>query len=160
MTGKQLRRLGKDDLLKIIIQLKKDQAEMQTKLDAAEQKLNERNLQISEAGSLAEAAIRINEVFETAQKAADDYLRMVRLSNGDVDEQRAEIFRETEERCAARLRETEAQCAAKRSETEAACAERIKKAEEEINARWAIFRKKVQDVIRSHEELSSLNKDK
>ena len=33
-----------------------------------------RNIELEQAGSIAEAALRLNRVFETAQKAADQYL--------------------------------------------------------------------------------------
>ena len=42
------------------------------------QKLESRALALSEAGSIAEAAIRINGVFEAAQRAAEQYLMNVR----------------------------------------------------------------------------------
>jgi len=55
-------------------------------LERAEQKLREREIHISEAGSIAEAALAVNGIFEAAQQAADDYLRSVKASNPDMDE--------------------------------------------------------------------------
>ena len=46
--------------------------------ERAEKKLRERNVLLGEAGSIAEAALRIQGVFEAAQAAADQYLDSVR----------------------------------------------------------------------------------
>lgn len=42
-----------------------------------------RKIQIEEAGSLAEAVLRLNGVFETAQKAADQYIYNLQRMNGE-----------------------------------------------------------------------------
>lgn len=43
---------------------------------------NSRRIQLAEAGSIAEAALRLNGIFETAQKAADQYLYNLRVQCG------------------------------------------------------------------------------
>lgn len=45
-----------------------------------------RKIQIEEAGSLAEAALRLNGIFEAAQKAADQYLYNLRQRSGEPAE--------------------------------------------------------------------------
>lgn len=52
-----------------------------------------RKIQIEEAGSLAEAALRLNGIFETAQKAADQYLYNLQRMN----DERAEGLLDVEE---------------------------------------------------------------
>ena len=47
-------------------------------LAEARQQLEERRIMTEEAGSIAEAAFRINRVFEAAQAAADQYLENIR----------------------------------------------------------------------------------
>ena len=48
-----------------------------------EKELSERKILIEEAGSIAEAAISINRVFEAAQAAADQYLQSVYAAGSD-----------------------------------------------------------------------------
>ena len=51
---------------------------MQAKLDEAERRLRDRTLTESEAGSIAEAALRLNVVFESAEAAAAQYIENVK----------------------------------------------------------------------------------
>lgn len=54
-------------------------------MEQAEQKLREREIRIANAGSIADAALALNGVFEAAQKAAEDYLRSVRHETTEWD---------------------------------------------------------------------------
>lgn len=81
----ELQRLSRQELMEIIYQLKKNEQELQTRLAEAEKKLQEREINISKAGSIADASLKLNEIFETAQKAADDYLRTIKANYAYVD---------------------------------------------------------------------------
>ena len=70
MTEKELRRLSRTDLLEMLLEQSKEVQRLQQELEETKQKL--------EAGSIAEAALRINKVFEAAQQAADQYLENIR----------------------------------------------------------------------------------
>ena len=56
----------------------KEVERLQQELAEARQQLEERRIMTEEAGSIAEAALRINRVFEAAQAAADQYLENIR----------------------------------------------------------------------------------
>lgn len=56
-----------------------------------------RKIQIEEAGSLAEAALRLNGIFETAQKAADQYLYNLQRMSDERAEGFLEVVEEKEE---------------------------------------------------------------
>lgn len=86
MTDKELRRLSRRELMEIIYQQKKNEQKLQARLERAEQKLQEREIHISQAGSIADAALALNGIFEAAQQAADDYLRSVKANYPDMDE--------------------------------------------------------------------------
>lgn len=47
-----------------------------------EEWLNSRRIELEDAGSIAEAALRLNGIFEVAQQAADHYLYNVRVNRG------------------------------------------------------------------------------
>jgi cell division septum initiation protein DivIVA len=78
MTDKELRKLRRDDLLQILINQQKQIDELNAQLEQDKQALASRDLAIRESGSLAEAALKMNGVFEAAQTAADDYLQQMR----------------------------------------------------------------------------------
>lgn len=78
MTDKELRKLRRDDLLQILIEQQRQIDEMGQALADAEAKLNDRSIAVQEAGSVADAAVKLNGVFEAAQAAADQFTAEMR----------------------------------------------------------------------------------
>ena len=83
MTDKELRRLSRADLLEILTEMSQENDRLREELAAERQKNEEREIRIGEAGSIAEAALQLNDVFTAAQKAADQYLYNIRKRAGD-----------------------------------------------------------------------------
>lgn len=78
MTEKELRKLNRAELLELLIwQIRENEAQ-QTELEDLRARLQRRELAMQEAGSIAEAALRLQGVFEAAQAAADQYLESVK----------------------------------------------------------------------------------
>lgn len=84
-------RLRRSELLQLLIEQKKENERLRDELDRAQRQLRDRQILIDESGSLAEASLKINAVFEAAQAAAAQYLENV------------------EERCFARRRQEAAE---------------------------------------------------
>lgn len=82
MTEKELRRLSRMDLLEMLLEQSKEVERLQTELETVKKQLNDRRIMEQEAGSIAEAALRLNKVFEAAQQAADQYLENIRIQSG------------------------------------------------------------------------------
>ena len=110
MTEKELHRLGRKDLLQLLVTQGREALTLQEELDGChtknaeldatltrlKDKLDEkdarireleeemaewkesRRIELEKAGSIAEASLRLNGVFEAAQKAADQYLENLR----------------------------------------------------------------------------------
>ena len=74
MTDNELRRLNRGELLEILIRLTNENEELKRNLNDAEQKLNDRKVMIGESGSIAEAALKLSDVFAAAESAAKLYL--------------------------------------------------------------------------------------
>lgn len=83
MTDKEVRKLSRAQLLEMMVAQAKEIEELKKSLEEARQQLANRNIEIQEAGSIAEAALRLNGVFEAAQKAADQYLENIQRSAGE-----------------------------------------------------------------------------
>jgi transposase-like protein len=82
MTDKELRKLKKTELLEMLLNLRRENDSLRQELEEAKEKLEDRTILTEKAGSIAEAALQLNKVFETAQMAADQYLMNVkRLSD-------------------------------------------------------------------------------
>lgn len=151
MTDKELRKLGRMELIDIIYQLEKKQDELQKENKNLQSKLDSVRITIDEAGSIAEAAVGINGVFEAAQRAADQYLKEIHLANS-----------ETEERCNLMLSEAEQKAASliNHAEQEVLHAKRyvkeiIAEADDIIEKKWSDFIDKTEQVLKAHAELQS-----
>ncbi len=132
MTDKELRKLGRSDLLEILLAQSKEINELKAQVKELTEKLDDRSIKYESAGSLAEAAINVSGIINAAQQAADIYLENLKNSNADLSEtQKKCADMEAKSRGAAKalLDKTAAECKAMREETEKACAEMLKKAE-------------------------------
>lgn len=77
MTSKELKRLSRRELLEMLIEQMKENLRLRNRLEQAEAELENRELISLRAGSMAEAAMQLNGVFEAADKAARQYLENV-----------------------------------------------------------------------------------
>ena len=87
MTDKEFKRLSRSELIDIIYQLQLQHEELTAAKEALERELADKRLRISNAGSIAEAALEIHNVMRAAQDAAEHYLEEVRLL-GDAEYQK------------------------------------------------------------------------
>lgn len=78
MTQKELRKLSRQQLLELMLEQSRRIDELETQLAEANRKLESREIAISKCGSVAEAAMALNGVFEAAQAAAEQYVAEVR----------------------------------------------------------------------------------
>ena len=78
MTDKEFRRLRRGDLIEIIYDLQKEQLRLKRENADLQYQLSQRAICLNESGSIAEAALRLNHIFESAQAAADQYLASLR----------------------------------------------------------------------------------
>lgn len=78
MTDRELRKLSRADLLELLLQESRENERLRDELDKANQKLADRKIAIESAGSIAEAALELNGVFRSAEKAAAQYVENIR----------------------------------------------------------------------------------
>ena len=78
MTDKEFKRLKRADLIEIIYRLQENEETYRERISELETQLGEKRTKLEKAGSIAEAAISLSNVFEAAQDAADRYLKDIR----------------------------------------------------------------------------------
>lgn len=78
MTDKEFKRLKRADLIEIIYRLQEDEEIYRRRIAELETQLAEKRTKLQKAGSIAEAAISLSNVFDAAQDAADRYLKEIR----------------------------------------------------------------------------------
>lgn len=74
MTEKELRKLNRKQLLELLLIQTNRADELEKRLSEMQSALNDREIALSEAGSIAEAALKLNGIFEAADAAAKQYL--------------------------------------------------------------------------------------
>lgn len=73
-----LKKLSRQDLLEMLIKEEKRIEQLEQELEEVKSELQKRKIQISTSGSIAEAALKIQGIFEVAQAAADQYLENIK----------------------------------------------------------------------------------
>lgn len=86
MTPNEMKRLRRTDLLEMLIESGKQVEDLAARLAEAEEKLADRNIAIEQSGTIAEAAFKLNGVYEAAQKAAQQYLEVIELRSRDIEQ--------------------------------------------------------------------------
>ena len=152
MTDKELKHLSRAELIDIIYELQKQSEEKDAQMQKMQTALNERVLRMSKAGSIAEAAISVNGVFEAAQAAADQYLLSLKAAAADTErllaeaeEKRQKILSDAEVLAAGMIRKAEEQAASLNAAAETQCAEK-----------WSAFERRANALIAAHRELQDL----
>lgn len=163
MADKNLKWARKSELLSIIAAqdqeleaLKEVNHQLQRELAEAKAQLEDRSIRLSKAGSIADASMEINQMFERAQNTANLYLDSIKERK--EEQENFCIRMETESRLEADKLVSESQetadmllsIAQKRSE------KIMKKAREESQAYWDDLREKLDAFYESHEGLKEI----
>lgn len=78
MTNKELKRLSRKSLLEMLIAEMEQNEALRKELEQAKAELSDRRIVFERAGSLAEAALQLNGVFEAADNAVRQYVENIR----------------------------------------------------------------------------------
>ena len=129
---KELRKMSRTELIEIIYALKTSEDDLNKKNETLTAQLKQHKIEIEEAGSIAEAAIKLNDVFGVAQSAADDYLNSIK----DVNDKAKQILLKANEEADALKKRTEEECQLMKEKTQ-----------EEISKRWEEFEHRVNEYL-------------
>lgn len=86
MTEKELKKLSRRELLELLLEVTRENEQLRSALDS-------RTIEIEKSGSLAEAALRLNGLFEATQAACEQYTL-------NIKRRCQQLEAETKERCA------------------------------------------------------------
>ena len=107
MFEKDLRRLSRRDLLELLLQQERTNNELKKRIDTLENSLASRTIEINNAGSMAEAALILNGVLESADKAAAQYLDNVKRLSEKQEKAYYESIRAAKQEAAEIIRAAE-----------------------------------------------------
>ena len=132
MTGRELKKLSRTELLEMLLQQVEENEQLRAELEQVNARLEERALVMEHSGSMAEAAMRLNGVFDQAQRAADDYLEGIRLANAEPEAYARTVREQAQKEADAIIAEAQ-----RRSD-------RIRAEADEY---WAMMRSRVQGIL-------------
>ena len=96
MTDKEFKRLNRVELIEIIYQLKKNEANLIAENTELKKQLADRAVKIANAGSIAEATVALTNIFSVAQQTADNYLRSIYEMGATAEQQAQQVIAEAQ----------------------------------------------------------------
>lgn len=85
LKERELRKLKRSELLEIMLAQSEEIDSLKNEIEDLKKERDDRELIIKDAGSIAEASLKLTKVFEEAQKAADLYTKAVKEKAGADD---------------------------------------------------------------------------
>ena len=134
MTEKNLQKLKREELLEMLIAQSKEMETLRVQMSEMQKKLDDRQICLERAGSIAEASLQINGVFDAAQAAAQQYLENIR----HLSEHQEQICREMEQK------------------TKDRCEAMEQKAQKDVEERWADLSGRLEAFYDAHKGLREL----
>lgn len=128
MTDTELKKLSRSELLEMLLLQTREVERLNRQLAQTEKMLENQHIRMEKAGSIAQAALELNGVFEAAQTAADQYLENVRMMEAD----------------------TRKKCEKMESETRERCGRMVAEAKRESSRMWEEVRDRIKDPFRDH----------
>ena len=99
MTDKELKKLSRAELVEMLLLLTRENEALSQQLEETRAQLESRNLMIENSGSLAEASLQLNQVFEAAQAACEQYMENIQYRSVNQREICDKMEQETQEKC-------------------------------------------------------------
>lgn len=112
MTDKEFKRLSRHQLIGIIYQFQIKVEELMAENERLTQELADKRLRIEDAGNIAEAALKVHNVMQAAQDAADHYVEEMRIR---ADQKYQKTLQEAEEKATEILEKAHLKVAKKRN---------------------------------------------
>lgn len=162
MTDKELRRMNRSELLELLIKQMEENIALKEKLESAETELQNRKLTVTNAGSLAEAALQLNGIFEAAEAAAAQYLENVRKSSVETsgfvksrsrsNTSAAALQKKAQQASENLLRQTEEDCRNLRAATTEECLRMVSSAQQESTDLLAKAQQESEEILQKAQQ--------
>lgn len=156
MTEKEFKKLTRADLLEMLIEQQKQMEALQEKLAAAEAKLASREIVLDNAGSIAEASLQLNGIFEAAQAACEQYTENIRALSERQTEVCRKIQSESEENAAKLIADAESKAMLLELEGKRKYTEMVAQAETESKEYWQSVSTRLEAFYAEHAGLRQL----
>ena len=117
MAKNDLRKLGRADLLRLLLEAEEENDRLKEQVAVLRAQLEDRTLRMENCGDLAAAALELNGVFVAAEEACRQYTENIRSRSEEIEARCSRMERESAEKCRRMEQETEKRCRAMEEET-------------------------------------------
>ncbi len=156
MVEKNLKKLSRADLIELLLEQTCRVEELEKQLELAKEQLDDKTLRITEAGSIAQASLQVNNVFESAQKAAAQYLENIRTLSEKQEEICAKREAASVEAAKQLILYTREKCRMMEQDTKKRCDEMIVAAEIEAEEIREQAQKSFEEFVLSGSDIKAL----
>lgn len=157
-------------MMALIQSQQKEITNLKRQLEDAQNAMKNYELKIEEAGTLAEASAKLNDLFEAAQATADTYLENVKKLEeraqeklDEVEKQSELVIAEAENVALKRIAAADAEVTKREIEGSEIVAEAERKsqklisdAEEEVDEKWNLIEERLLKMYESHQGLKEM----
>ncbi|MGM9946808.1 hypothetical protein [Floccifex sp.] len=145
MTEQELKKLSRKELLEMLIMQSEELESTKKKLANAKSKLLEKEISIDNAGSIAEAALQVNGVFEAAQAACEQYIDNIK-----------NLSKRQETICDQKMKECEQQTQKMLKDAQIECDMMRAKAKVDAESYWNEVRSRLENFYKEYNELQKI----
>ena len=185
MTDKELGKLRRSELLELLLEQAKETEQLRAELTKTQKRLESRELKLEQAGSIAEAALQVNGVFDAAQAAAAQYLENIeklserqeaicaareeeslrkaeqmlaeaQLEKEKRQEECTKMEEHTQEQCEELAKRAREQCEDLIQQTKKQCEEMKQQAESQVEEKWKEISERLEVFYKAHEDLREI----
>ena len=133
--------LSKNEMMMVMHDQEQEIERLKAKVAELQTTINNYEIKVEEAGTLAEASAQINNLFEAAQSTVETYI---------------ENMRKREEKSEALLSDVQKQAESIISDAEDVAQKRLAAADVEIDEKWAVIESRLLVLYESHKGLKEL----
>ena len=181
----ELKYFSRMELLEVLLDYAKENESLKGENSSLKTKLNDKKIKIKNYGSIAEAALGLNGVFEAAeescrqyvdnvtalcdkqkiqsthllekaQKQADKIVAQAKEQCSDIEGEKAKLLKDTVEECEKMKMETAEKCAKLMREVDKKCNKKIADTQRQIDNNWALLSNRLDIFYESHKGLMEL----
>ena len=156
MSEKELQHLTRTELLEILLEREKENIALQEQVKLLRHKLDDRMITIDKAGSIAQASLVLNGMFEAAEASCAQYIENIRARSARQDQINQLRNDESRAQAAALLQQTKLRCRQMEQETAARCQQMESDADRRVEQKWAEISTRLTDLYASYQGLMDL----
>lgn len=145
MAEKELKKMNRAELIEIIYALQKSEEALKTENDVLKEKLDDKIVKIEKSGSIAEAVLVLNNIFQKAQDTADEYVQSVQSAQESAKEDAEKLLAEAKEKADKIIKDAESRRL-----------QLVNQTEREVEEKWKLFNDKVNEILSAHFALREL----